>query len=100
MLLPPVLQLRRRAPSALSERRSHRGRFRRLYETLCLRPRGPGRVYASRPKPGLELNPVSDDYRPNLRPGSDPLVFFKSPGDDTGSIAKGHIMAAAIAHAL
>ena len=44
---------------------------------------------------------MSDDYRPNLRPGSDPIAFFKSPGEDSGNgTARGHIMAAAIAHAL
>jgi glutaconate CoA-transferase subunit B len=44
---------------------------------------------------------MSDDYRPYLRPGSDPLVFFKDPGKDDGSnISKGHIMAAAMSHAL
>jgi len=44
---------------------------------------------------------MSDDYKPILRPGSDPLVFFKAPGqDEGGSISKGHIMAAAMSHAL
>lgn len=43
---------------------------------------------------------MSDDYKPVLRPGSDPLVFFKYPGEQGGSIAKGHIMAAALAWAL
>lgn len=44
---------------------------------------------------------MSDDYKPVLRPGSDPLVFFKFPGADAaGGVAKGQIMAAAIAHAL
>ncbi|MBF6613607.1 MAG: CoA synthetase [Chloroflexi bacterium] len=44
---------------------------------------------------------MSDDYKPVLRAGSDPLVFFNYPGADEGSaIAPGHIMAAAIAHAL
>jgi glutaconate CoA-transferase subunit B len=44
---------------------------------------------------------MSDDYRANLRAGSDPLVFFKYPGsDDTSSISKGHIMAAALSHSL
>lgn len=44
---------------------------------------------------------MSDDYRPVLRPGSDPVVFFKFPGaGETGAIARGHIMAASIAHAL
>lgn len=43
---------------------------------------------------------MSDDYKPVLRPGSDPLVFFKFPGEAGGNIAKGHIMAAAIARAL
>lgn len=44
---------------------------------------------------------MSDDYKPVLRPGSDPLVFFKFPGADTaGGVARGQIMAAVIAHAL
>ncbi len=44
---------------------------------------------------------MSDDYKPVLRPGSDPLVFFKYPGaDDASAIAKGHIMAAAMSRAL
>ena len=44
---------------------------------------------------------MSDDYRSSLRPGSDPLVFFKSPADQASDgIAGGHIMAAAIARAL
>ncbi len=44
---------------------------------------------------------MSDDYKANLRPGSDPLVFFKRPGDDDNQgISRGHIMAAAISHAL
>jgi len=44
---------------------------------------------------------MSDDYKANLRPGSDPLVFFKYPGADEGrSISKGHIVAAAMSHAL
>ena len=44
---------------------------------------------------------MSDDYKPVLRPGSDPLVFFKRPGaDESGEIAKGHVMAAVIARAL
>ncbi|HEX8219644.1 MAG TPA: CoA-transferase [Chloroflexia bacterium] len=44
---------------------------------------------------------MSDDYKPVLRPGSDPLVFFPLPGaDQQAEIAKGHIMACAIAHAL
>jgi glutaconate CoA-transferase subunit B len=44
---------------------------------------------------------MSDDYKPVLRPGSDPLVFFKYPGADEGSaISKGHIMAAAMSHAM
>jgi glutaconate CoA-transferase subunit B len=49
--------------------------------------------------PGGEL--MADDYKANLRPGSDPLVFFKYPGqDEGGGISKGHIMAAAMSHAL
>ena len=44
---------------------------------------------------------MSDDYKANLRAGSDPLVFFKYPGSDEGSsISKGHIVAAAMSHAL
>ncbi|HET9496402.1 MAG TPA: CoA-transferase [Chloroflexia bacterium] len=43
---------------------------------------------------------MGDDYRPVLRPGSDPVVFFKQPGGDAGAPAKGHIMAAAMARAL
>lgn len=44
---------------------------------------------------------MSDDYKPVLRPGSDPLVFFQLPGaTPAGETAKGHIMAAAISHAL
>lgn len=43
---------------------------------------------------------MSDDYKPVLRPGSDPLVFFKFPGETVGNLAKGHIMAATIAHAV
>lgn len=43
---------------------------------------------------------MSDDYKPNLRPGSDPLVFFKYPGDAGSEVAKGHVMTAAMAHAL
>ncbi|MEO8286442.1 MAG: CoA-transferase [Chloroflexota bacterium] len=44
---------------------------------------------------------MSDDYKPVLRAGSDPLVFFKYPGADDGSgISKGHIMAAAMSHNL
>lgn len=44
---------------------------------------------------------MSDDYKPVLRPGSDPVVFFKPPGFDDGNpIARGHIMAAAMSRAL
>jgi glutaconate CoA-transferase, subunit B len=44
---------------------------------------------------------MADDYKPVLRAGSDPLVFFKYPGsDEGGSVAKGHVMATAMAHAL
>src|SRR5437588_10857649 len=44
---------------------------------------------------------MSDDYKPVLRPGSDPVVFFKQGGAGEGSpIARGHTMAAAISHAL
>lgn len=44
---------------------------------------------------------MSDDYKAKLRAGSDPLVFFKGAAElaDDG-IARGHMMAAAIAHAL
>jgi glutaconate CoA-transferase, subunit B len=44
---------------------------------------------------------MGDDYKPVLRSGSDPVVFFKFPGETGGgSVAKGHIMAAALARAL
>lgn len=43
---------------------------------------------------------MSDDYKPVLRSGSDPLVFFKYPGEGVGSTAKGQLMAATIAHQL
>lgn len=44
---------------------------------------------------------MSDDYKPVLRPGSDPLVFFKYPGaEEAGGVAKGHVMAATMSHAL
>ncbi|MDQ3705270.1 MAG: CoA synthetase [Chloroflexota bacterium] len=44
---------------------------------------------------------MSDDYKPVLRPGSDPIVFFQVPGaTEAGETAKGHIMAAAISRAL
>jgi len=44
---------------------------------------------------------MSDDYKAKLRAGSDPLVFFKSDDEpDVSGIARGHIMAAAISHAL
>jgi glutaconate CoA-transferase subunit B len=44
---------------------------------------------------------MSDDYKAKLRAGSDPLVFFKSEDEpDVSGIARGHIMAAAISHAL
>lgn len=44
---------------------------------------------------------MSDDYKPVLRPGSDPLVFFQYPGShEGGDVAKGHVMAAALSHAL
>ena len=44
---------------------------------------------------------MGDDYKPVLRAGSDPLVFFKYPGADAeGDIARGHVMAAAMSHAL
>lgn len=44
---------------------------------------------------------MSDDYKPVLRPGSDPVVFFQMPGSNQATeTAKGHMMAAALAHAL
>ncbi len=44
---------------------------------------------------------MSDDYKPVLRPGSDPVVFFQPPGVTQGNeTARGHIMAVALAHAL
>lgn len=44
---------------------------------------------------------MSDDYKAKLRAGSDPLVFFKREDElESGGIARGHIMAAAISHAL
>jgi glutaconate CoA-transferase subunit B len=43
---------------------------------------------------------VGDDYRPVLRPGSDPVVFFRQPGGEGGAPAKGHVMAAVMARAL
>ncbi len=44
---------------------------------------------------------MSDDYKPVLRAGSDPLVFFKFPGEGAGGgVAKGQIMAAALAATL
>lgn len=43
---------------------------------------------------------MSDDYRPVLRPGSDPVVFFRQPGGEGGGPAKGHVMAAVMARAL
>lgn len=44
---------------------------------------------------------MSDDYKPVLRPGSDPLVFFQYPGaQESGQVARGHIMAAVLSHAL
>lgn len=44
---------------------------------------------------------MSDDYKPVLRAGSDPLVFFKYPGSDEGpGYSPGHIMAAVISRAL
>src|SRR2546421_4019413 len=47
------------------------------------------------------LRTMSDDYKPVLRAGSDPLVFFKMPGEGAGpGYARGHIMAAAIARNL
>src|SRR5438105_12137866 len=44
---------------------------------------------------------MSDDYKPVLRPGSDPLVFFKYPGAGEGAAySRGHVMAAAMARNL
>jgi acyl CoA:acetate/3-ketoacid CoA transferase beta subunit len=44
---------------------------------------------------------MSDDYKAKLRAGSDPLVFFKREDElEDSGIARGHIMAAAISHAL
>src|SRR5688500_3237775 len=44
---------------------------------------------------------VSDDYKPVLRAGSDPLVFFKYPGVDAeGDVARGHIMAYVMSQAM
>lgn len=44
---------------------------------------------------------MSDDYKPVLRVGSDPVVFFKYPGaSDAGTISIGHIMAAAMSRGL
>ena len=43
---------------------------------------------------------MSDDYKPNLRPGSDPVAFFRYPGEPGGEVARGHLMAAALSHSL
>lgn len=44
---------------------------------------------------------MSDDYKPVLRAGSDPLVFFKQPGAGEGAAyARGHVMAAVMARNL
>ena len=44
---------------------------------------------------------MSNDYKPILRPGSDPLVFLKYPGSGEGAAySRGHLMAAAIAREL
>src|ERR1043165_5706692 len=44
---------------------------------------------------------MSDDYKPVLRPGSDPLVFFRYPGAGEGvAYSRGHVMAAAMAREL
>ena len=43
---------------------------------------------------------MSDDFKPVLRPGSDPVVFFRAPGTEAGGPAKGHILAAVMARAL
>src|SRR5438105_15152581 len=44
---------------------------------------------------------MSDDYKPVLRPGSDPLVFFRYPGSGEGAAySRGHVMAAAMARNL
>src|SRR5436190_9030332 len=51
--------------------------------------------------PTFQPKDMSDDYKPVLRPGSDPVVFFRPPGsEDASPIARGHIMAVAMAHAL
>lgn len=42
---------------------------------------------------------MSDDYKPVLRGGSDPLVFF-GIGQAGGGISKGHVMATVMSHAL
>lgn len=43
---------------------------------------------------------MSNDFRP-LRPGSDPVAFFRLPHlAGSGDITKGHMMAAALCHAL
>ena len=44
---------------------------------------------------------MSDDYKPVLRAGSDPVVFFKYPGaNEGGNISIGHIMASAMSRSL
>jgi glutaconate CoA-transferase subunit B len=49
----------------------------------------------------FDVNTMSDDYKPVLRAGSDPLVFFKYPGEGSGpGYARGHVMATAMARNL
>jgi glutaconate CoA-transferase subunit B len=44
---------------------------------------------------------MSGDYKEVLRPGSDPLVFFKYPGaNENAGYSRGHVMAAALASGL
>ncbi len=44
---------------------------------------------------------MSDDYKPVLRAGSDPVVFFKYPGAGEGAAySRGHVMAAAMSRHL
>jgi glutaconate CoA-transferase subunit B len=44
---------------------------------------------------------MSDDYKPVLRAGSDPVVFFKYPGaGDSGNISTGHVMVSALSRSL
>ncbi|HKP53365.1 MAG TPA: CoA-transferase [Chloroflexia bacterium] len=44
---------------------------------------------------------MSDDYKPVLRAGSDPVVFFKYPGaGDAGNISTGQVMVSALSRSL